>query len=92
MARPPNSSDVFRAIAHPVRRKMLEMLRKRALTVSELAQPFHMSQPAISEHLRALRETGLVSYRARRNQHVYTLVRSRLRALEEWVRLFEQGA
>jgi DNA-binding transcriptional ArsR family regulator len=91
MARPTNSPDVFRAVAHPVRRKMLEILRDRALVASELAQPFAMSQPTISEHLRALRVAGLIVYRPRKNQHVYTLVRSRLRPIHAWISGFRMS-
>jgi DNA-binding transcriptional ArsR family regulator len=86
MARPHNAPDVFRAIGHPVRRRMLEMLRKDALTAAELAQPFHMTQGTISDHIRTLRVAGLVTFRARKNQHVYSLVPARLAPLEEWLR------
>ena len=90
MARPTNSPDVFRAVAHPVPRRMLEMLRKRDMPASELAQPFGMSQPTISEHLRALRVAGLVAFRTRKNQHVYSLVHSRLRSIREWIMAFDK--
>lgn len=85
MARPHNSPDVFRAVAHPVRRKMIQMLRKDALTAAELAQPFQMTHGTISEHLRALRVAGLIAFRPRKNQHVYSLVHARLRPIEEWL-------
>ena len=90
MARPHTSPDVFRAIAHPVRRQMLDMLRKDALTAAELAQPFSMSQPSISEHIRTLRIAGLIEHRSRGPQHVYSLVRGRLRPIEEWMAPFQR--
>ena len=71
---------------------MLELLRKREMATSELVQPFGMSQPTISEHLRALRVAGLISYRTRKNQHVYALVPSRLRAVREWIIAFDRRA
>jgi DNA-binding transcriptional ArsR family regulator len=85
MARPHNAPDPFRAIAHPVRRRMLEMLRKSSLTAAELGQPFHLTQGTISDHIRALRVAGLISFEARKNQNVYSLVRTRLTPLEEWL-------
>ena len=88
MARPHNSPDVFRAIGHPVRRRMLEMLRKDSLTAAELAQPFRMTHGTVSEHIRALRVAGLIAFRTRKNSHVYTLVLSRLRPIEEWISAF----
>lgn len=85
MARPTNGEDVFRAIAHPVRRKLLEMLRDRSLTTGELAKPFNMSQPTISEHLRTLRDAGLITFKPRSNQHLYSVNKSGLRPLQAWM-------
>ena len=53
-------SYVFGALADPTRRAMLERLRARELTVTELAKPFKMSQPTISKHLKVLERAGLV--------------------------------
>ncbi len=64
---------------------MLEMLRKDSLTASELAQPFRMTYSTISDHIRALRHAGLVAFRIRKNQHVYSLAKSRLRPVREWI-------
>lgn len=51
---------VFGALADPTRRAMLERLRARELTVTELAKPFRMSQPTVSKHLKVLERAGLV--------------------------------
>jgi DNA-binding transcriptional ArsR family regulator len=51
---------VFRALADPTRRAMLERLSSGVYTVSELAKPFKMSQPSISKHLKVLEKAGLV--------------------------------
>ena len=91
MARPHSAPDVFRAIGHPVRRRMIEMLRKDALTAAELAQPFHMAQGTISGHIRTLRVSGLITFRPRKNQHVYSLVPARLAAIDEWLRLLKRA-
>jgi DNA-binding transcriptional ArsR family regulator len=57
---PDRLSAVFGALADPTRRAMLERLRARELTVTELAKPFKMSQPTISKHLKVLERAGLV--------------------------------
>ncbi len=54
-------SRVFSALADPTRRRMLERLGQGSLTVSELAEPFPISLPAVSRHLKVLEEAGLVS-------------------------------
>jgi DNA-binding transcriptional ArsR family regulator len=57
---PDQLSAVFGALADPTRRAMLDRLRSRELSVTELAKPFNMSQPTISKHLKALERAGLV--------------------------------
>jgi len=57
---PDRLSLVFGALADPTRRAMLDRLRTRELTVSELTKPFTMSQPTISKHLKVLERAGLV--------------------------------
>ncbi len=64
---------------------MLELLRRGEMTAAELGQSFHMSQPTISEHIRALRVAGLIASRTRKNHNVYALVRPRLRPIREWI-------
>lgn len=53
-------SVLFAALADPTRRSMLDRLRARELTVTELAKPYKMSQPTISKHLKVLERAGLV--------------------------------
>lgn len=77
--------DVFRAIADPTRREMLELLRERELMVSELAAPFDMSQPAISQHLAVLRDSGLVSARRDGRNRVYRIEPAALKAIDDWL-------
>ena len=57
---PDQLSAVFGALADPTRRAMLERLRTQPLTVTELNEPFRMSQPTISKHLKVLERAGLV--------------------------------
>ena len=59
-ARADELSLVFGALADPTRRAMLEHLRKGVRSVSELAEPFRVSQPTISKHLKVLERAGLV--------------------------------
>jgi DNA-binding transcriptional ArsR family regulator len=59
-SRPDRLSLVFGALADPTRRAMLDRLRARELTVTELAKPFKVSQPTISKHLKVLERAGLV--------------------------------
>jgi DNA-binding transcriptional ArsR family regulator len=54
-------ADVFKALAHPVRRSILEMLRDGAKSSGEIAAAFDASWPTITAHLQALKEAGLVS-------------------------------
>lgn len=76
---------VFRALADPTRREMLELLRERERTVLELAEPFRMSQPAVSQHLAVLRESGLVSARRDGRCRVYRIEPQNLRAVDDWL-------
>jgi len=59
--------EVFAALADPTRRAIVERLARGAASVTELAAPFAMSQPAISKHLKVLEKAGLISRGARRN-------------------------
>jgi DNA-binding transcriptional ArsR family regulator len=78
------SSDVFRAVADPTRRAMLDLLREADRSVRELARPFRMSQPAISQHLRVLREAGLVRARQAGRQRLYRIDPRPLQELYQW--------
>jgi DNA-binding transcriptional ArsR family regulator len=63
-------ADIFRALADPTRRAVYERLALREMSVSELKAGFAVSQPAISQHLAALRGAGLVRER-RDGRHAY---------------------
>ncbi|MEV6319446.1 metalloregulator ArsR/SmtB family transcription factor [Streptomyces sp. NPDC051776] len=77
--------DVTDAIADPVRREILAMLRGTSLTVNEIARRFTISRPAISRHLRVLRESGLVRDEVRGRQRFYTLDPAPLAELADWI-------
>lgn len=86
--RPARKSDVFDAVAHPVRRRILVLLKDGARPAGELAQPFRISFPAVSQHLRVLREASLVKERRDGRQVIYSLNAAPLRALSRWVEEF----
>jgi DNA-binding transcriptional ArsR family regulator len=90
VSRRPASADVFLAIADPTRRRMLQMLRGDERPATELARSFRVSQPTISQHLRVLRDAGLV--RARRNgrQRIYQLRPRKLKVVVDWVAYFDK--
>lgn len=80
----------FRAIADPSRRAVLDMLAQGERAVNELLEAFSFSQPALSRHLRVLREAGLVRARAVGRQRLYFLRPEGLRPVAEWVRSYER--
>jgi len=83
------SPDVFRAVSDPTRRQMLRLLRGGERTAAELAQPFAISQPAVSQHLRVLRESGLVDVRKAGRHRIYRLDPRPLQEVVDWAQYFE---
>jgi len=65
--------DPFDALGDPNRRRVVELLRSGELSVRELAEALPISRPAVSRHLRILKEAGLVVDEARGTRHVYRL-------------------
>lgn len=90
MSRPAASADVFLAIADPTRRAILDQLRTGELPVKQLAEPFAMSLPAISQHLQVLCEVGLVQMRKAGRQRLYRLNPEPLKQVSDWVADYEQ--
>ncbi len=78
-------THVFRALADPTRRAVFERLAGREMTVSELKAGFEVSQPAISQHLAALKGAGLVSERREGRFAYYRIAPEGLAPLAEWV-------
>lgn len=69
---------------------MLDMLRERARTATELAAPFAISQPASSRHLKVLRRAGLVRAQADGRSRVYRLEPQPLRAVADWAEHYQR--
>ncbi len=87
------AADVFTAIAHPVRRQILDMLVPGEQSVGQLAEPFvesqAMTRPAISQHLAILLESGLVDREKRGREQYYRLRPENLNDLRDWLRHYE---
>ena len=86
---PADPDAVFRAVSDPTRRAILELLRLEERTAGDLAAPFAMSRPAISQHLKVLKDAELVSVRSEGRARVYGLNPLPLHALFDWSTLFE---
>jgi DNA-binding transcriptional ArsR family regulator len=78
------SADPFRAVADPTRRAVLEYLLGRPHGVNELAEHFDVSRPAISKHLRILRDARVVRERRQGRHRIYELNPAGLNALREY--------
>ena len=84
--------DLAAAIADPVRRDILVMLRDQRLGAGQIADRFAISRPAVSRHLRVLRESGLVRHTLVGRQRFYELDASQLAGLIEWLDQFARTA
>jgi DNA-binding transcriptional ArsR family regulator len=78
-------STVFSALADPTRRAILTRLTKGDATVAELAAPFAVSQPAISQHLKVLEQAGLISRHRRATARLSHLEAEPLREATVWL-------
>lgn len=82
----------LKAIADSTRRGILGLLNGRQLSVLEIAEEFPMSRPAISKHLRILKEAGLVLETPAGRQRLYSLSAGPLDFLQEWLAGFNGGS
>ena len=79
---------VFRAVADPTRRIILERLHQHELTVGELGEPFRMTQPSLSKHLAILRRSGLIAARRSGRHRYYRLEPEPLEQIAAWAAQF----
>lgn len=77
--------EVFEALADPTRRRIVELLAEDERSAGELAGQFRVSRPAISKHLRVLREAGLVHVREQAQRRIYRLEPEALGHAEGWL-------
>jgi len=83
-------SLVFGALADPTRREILTRLTEGEATVTELAAPFTMSQPAVSKHLKVLEQAGLVSRSRRATARLSRLEAGPLREVTTWLARYQR--
>lgn len=77
--------DLFSALADPTRCRVAEMLHERPRPVHELAAAFDISRPAISRHLKVLKDAGLVIEEKAGRENFYSLQRAELKPMLEWL-------
>ncbi|MBO9128394.1 metalloregulator ArsR/SmtB family transcription factor [Bacillus sp. 165] len=85
-----NLNDVFSVLSDPTRRSILEVLSKGERSVTELAEPFDMSLPAISKHLKVLEKAGVVSHRRVGRNRYYCLREESMDCACEWLNRFKK--
>jgi DNA-binding transcriptional ArsR family regulator len=83
-------SQTFSALADPTRRAILAKLATGALTVGELAQPFDMSLPAVSRHLKVLTDAGLIERSTEAQWRRCALRGEGLRAASDWIEFYRR--
>ena len=77
--------DRFVALADPTRREIIESLARGERSFGELADQFQMSRPAVSQHLKVLRENGLVTVRPEAQRRIYGLDADGLEEIDAWL-------
>jgi DNA-binding transcriptional ArsR family regulator len=82
-------SRIFAALADPTRRSILARLTEGDASVAELAQPFAMSQPAVSKHLKVLEGAGLISRHSVSTSRYSHLEAEKLREANEWMQKYK---
>ncbi len=76
---------IFRALADPTRRHVLERLSARPASVSELAKPYEMALPSFLQHLKVLENCGLVRSRKEGRVRTYQIAPDQLKLAEDWL-------
>jgi len=77
--------SIFRALADPTRRSVVERLSSRRASVSELAAPYKMALPSFMDHLRVLENCGLVQSRKEGRVRTYQIASEQLKLAEDWL-------
>ncbi|MBV8083150.1 MAG: winged helix-turn-helix transcriptional regulator [Candidatus Eremiobacteraeota bacterium] len=77
--------QAFAALADPTRRRIVELLASRERSAGDLARKFSISQPAVSQHLKALRDAGLVRVRKDAQRRMYSLDARGLAQIDAWL-------
>jgi len=77
--------DAFAVIAEPTRRRILDVLRRADASVGDLVAAVQISQPAMSKHLKVLRDAGFVSARTAAQQRIYALDARKFQSVDAWL-------
>ncbi len=86
-----NLDAAFSALADPTRRAILARLAKGEATVMELAAPFEMTQPAISQHLKVLENAGLVVGRLEGTKRPRRIAKGGIEAMDRWLAMLRKA-
>lgn len=86
-----NLDASFAALSDPTRRAILARLALGEATVNELAKPFEMTQPAISQHLKVLEQAGLIVSRVDGARRPRRLAKSGIDALDQWLAMLRKA-
>ena len=86
-----NLDAAFAALADPTRRAILARLASGEATVMELAEPFEMTQPAISQHLKVLEAAGLIQSRIDGTRRPRRLAKAGIDAMDEWLAMLRKA-
>jgi DNA-binding transcriptional ArsR family regulator len=81
----------FAALADPTRRAILARLAQGEATVMELTQPFEMTQPAISQHLKVLEDAGLIVRRIDGTKRPRRLAKAGIEAMDQWLAMLRKA-
>jgi DNA-binding transcriptional ArsR family regulator len=81
----------FYALADPTRRAILSRLAQGEATVMELAEPFNLSQPAISQHLKVLESAGLIARRIEGTKRPRRLAKAGVEAIDVWLAMLREA-
>jgi DNA-binding transcriptional ArsR family regulator len=84
------TEDAFRAVSDPTRRAILDELARGERTVTELCALFDVTQSAVSQHLRVLRDAGLVAPRLAGRHRYYRLEAAPLKAVHDWAAHYQR--
>ena len=87
----PSLDSTFSALSDPTRRAILARLALGEATVMELAEPFEMSQPAISRHLKVLEGAGLIVRRVEGTKRPCRLAKDGIEAIDRWLRVLRKA-
>ncbi len=90
MPRAATTTDVFNAVAEPLRRRILDFLARGEQPVNAVVDSLRLCQPQVSKHLGVLKQVGLVSVRGNGRQRLYRVNAEGLKPIHDWVMAYEK--